>query len=117
MADVTVYNPNNIAGIQATPAAASAGLTDRFQTGFGQKYLLEIDNTSGASRTVTVDDPDATNPGGFKTLNRDVDIVLATNQKRGFVVDSARFRDSSGWVNLSINANTGVTYTVWGPLA
>lgn len=115
MAVIPVVNPNVNGGVQATPSAAAA--SDTFAAGFGQKYLLEIDNTSGASRTITVNDPDSSNPGGYKALDRDHDIVLATNQKRGYIIDGSRYRDSSGNVTLTPNSATGLTYVVWGPIA
>lgn len=118
MVAIPVVNPNNVAGVQNTPTAAAStaiGTPDTIAVGFGQKYLLEIDNTSGASRTVTINDPDASNPGGYKSLDRDVDVVLATNQKRGILLDSARFRDANGNIGIAVNTIAGVTYTVWGP--
>lgn len=113
MADLTVNNPFNIAGVAVTPVAAAA--TDRFQVGSGQRYQVEIENTSGASRTVTFDDPDASNPLGYKTLNRDVDVVLATNGRKVFVVEGSRFRDATGWCNMAVNTASGVTYLITGP--
>jgi hypothetical protein len=114
VADLTVTNPNNQAGVQLT--AQNAAASDRFPVGFGQKYGLEIINTSGASRTVTLDDPDANNPLAYKALNRDVDVVLATNQTRIYIVDGSRFRDATGWCNISVNTASGVAYNIFGPL-
>jgi hypothetical protein len=119
MAVLAVNNPNNNAGVQATPTAAastSIAAPDTFQAGFGQKYLLEIINTSGASRTVTINDPDVANPGAYKALDRDMDVVLATNQTRVIVLDGTRFRDANGNIGVAVNNVTGVSYNVFGPL-
>lgn len=115
MAVLAVVNPNVNGGAQATPAAAAA--SDTIPVGVGQKYLLEIINTSGASRTITLNDPDASNPSGYKALDRDHDIVLATNQTRAYVIDGTRYRDANGVVTLTPNNVAGVSYLVYGPFA
>lgn len=110
----TAQNPGLTA---AAPVYNVAGAADTFAAQPGANYLLHIKNGNAAPCAVVLDDPTAQTPVGATAFNPDVTYsVPATTGERVVKINSDRFRDASGNVNLTFTPNATVTYAIYGPL-
>jgi hypothetical protein len=107
LAALTRQDASGLGGkaIVFTAAAGVTGSSTDTLVG-GQGVHLLINNTSGATRTVTLVTPEtveATLPVGDRTLS----VPTATIWE---VPIPSRYNDSTGTANISIDVVTGVTY-------
>lgn len=113
MATITPVAPGLAQAV--TPTTLTAADTIPVQA--GGRYLLITRNTTATPLVTTVDDPNSTGPAGALTFNPDVQITTPiTTGVRHTVLDSNRFRDVNGNINL-VNTGfaAGTTGEVSGP--
>lgn len=115
MADLTVVNPNVLAGV-APVSNTLAGGGDRFAVTKGRKYMIRVDNAHTSSQNVVIDDPNSQNPGAATSFNPDVTLTVPNATKRAMIVDADRFGDANNWVNLTYSGVTAMTMEIYGPM-
>lgn len=90
---------------------AAAGGGDSFDN--NGLCLFVVNNASGASVTVTFDDPNSPNPGSATAFNPDVPCVVPAGQRRtAGPFPPFRFNDVNGRVNVAYSASASVTVGV-----
>ncbi len=116
MADWTNINVPTLApgAAPSTNTANSGG--DRFRAQYGARYLLRANNAGGAPITLTFDDPTSATPASAKQFNPDVDVAVTNAQARAILIDSNRFADANGWVNITYSGTPTMTVEIYGPL-
>lgn len=99
------------------PAYAAVGASDVIPVAPNARYLLIVKNAGGTPDNVVIDDPTFVAPVGSTTPgNADVSTTVpATTGERHWELDSNRFRDASGNINLTHSFTTSVTCIVYGP--
>jgi hypothetical protein len=100
--------------IGAAPVYNAAASSDTFAVQPSAKYLVHVKNGSGVSINVTLDDQ-STGPTGATSYNPDVVTAVPATSERIILVDTLRFRDSLGNVNIAFSATATVTYAIYGP--
>jgi hypothetical protein len=103
-------------GAAVTPTQMTA--TDTIPVQAGGRYLLITRNTTATPLVTTIDDPNSAGPAGAQSFNPDVQVTTPiTTGVRSTILDSNRFRDGSGNINLtSTGTAAGTTAEVYGPL-
>lgn len=116
MADYANINPLALApGAAPTTNTATAG-PDRFPAAVGARYLVRINNTGGAPVSAIFDDTNSATPASATAFNPDVTVPVTNAQARAITVDSNRFRDANGWINIAWSATPTATVEIHGPL-
>jgi hypothetical protein len=105
------YDPDKpgVAGIQPVSHAAAAG--DSFSN--NGKTMVRVNNGSGASITVTFDDPNSA-LAGATAFNPDVGVTVVNGQAR--IIGPflpARFNDSNGRVQIAWSATASITWEAY----
>lgn len=113
---MTAQPVQSLSVLAAAPVYNAPASTDTVAVGPAQKYILHIKNASGASVTVTVDDQTSVSPSQAVTFNPDVAVVVPAAGERILIIDSNRFRDITGKLNIAFSATASVTYAIYGPL-
>lgn len=108
---MTVYAATapSLTGSTATFRAAASG----DQISGGTKILLVVTNGDATSKTVTIEDQTTALPEGAPASSTFADVAVTVangTSKAIFIRDPSRFRDSSGYVNLTWSATTSVTW-------
>jgi len=101
--------------LAVTPAYLTPASADTFPVQPASRYLVHVKNGSGASINVTLDDQ-STGPVGATSYNPDVVVAVPAAGERMILVDSLRFRDPNGNVNIAFSATATVTYAIYGPI-
>lgn len=100
MATITPIVPGVVATV-ATPQALTAG-ADVIPCSQYNIIFLVLRSVSTGTPTVTVDDPTSSAPAGTGvTFNPDPQAVLTAAQQKVMRLDTARFRDASGNINIT----------------
>lgn len=109
---MAVLTPQDVVLTGLTEAlVAAAGGGDSFDNN-GQCVFV-VNNGSGASITVTFDDPNTPNPGNAAQFNPDVAVVIPAGQKRYIgPFPPFRFNDPNGRVNVTYSGVTSLTVGV-----
>lgn len=102
--------------LAAAPVYNAAALSDTVAVQPTSRYIIHVKNGGGASITVTLDDQATAGPAQAQAFNPDVQFAVPAAGERVILVDSTRFRDSLGNLNLAFSAITTVTYAIYGPL-
>lgn len=112
MATIT-GNDLTLLGAAITPAAASL-TTDFVVPATASVVVYRIVNGTGASLTVTIDDPNTATPVAATAFNADVPIVIATGTTRtGKITDINRFRDkTTGKITMVFPSVTSTTIEI-----
>lgn len=110
---VTEITPQTIAMAGVTPSYAAAN-TDgsKIKCGSDERLFLQLKNTNGATRTVTIAIPDSAGqvPGyGAVTLAAAAITIPVTTGDKMIGPIPPRFVDSSGYVNMTFDAVSGLT--------
>lgn len=111
MATYTVQVPT-AAGI--TPSNTAVSSSDTFAVASGHAYLLHVINGGGSSCTVTVDDPNSTDPGAATSFNPDQAITVPAGQQRMAKLNPARMKNATtGLCTIAYSFTTSVTAAVY----
>lgn len=106
MATWTNINVPGLVSAAAPLTNAITATTDQFAAEFGAKYLVRFTNAAGAPADVRVVDPTSVAPAGRAFANAYATAGTVTNaQSRTFLVDAARFRNSSGNIVFEYSAS------------
>lgn len=123
MADLTPVNPTIVDATPGEPPVivTCAGGGDRFPATAGRRYMLRINNGHSSAQNVVVDDPTSGTGviGSTTAQNPDATIIVpngtAPANQRVVLLDADRFKDSTGWINLTYSGVTLLTLEVYGP--
>lgn len=112
MGTITPINPN-VTGQVVVPATPAA--SDVIPALAYREVILVLTSTTGTP-TVTVDDPTSQAPSGTLAapFNPDVTLAVTTGQSKVQKLSCARFRDSSGNINISTATPANSTLIVIG---
>lgn len=113
MAVVNAINPV-LASSVVTPASAAA--SDTVPVAINSRYLVRITNGGGSPITVTFSDPNSVGPASAQVFTPSVQWSVTNATTRVGILDSNRFRDTNGNLNIAFSATASVTYEVIGPL-
>lgn len=109
MASLNLTKPTTGGTLESLAAAGAAG--DSFP--LAGAIIVRAKNASGASRTITIVAQTACNHGVLHNGS----VVIADGETREFsITDVGRFADSNGRVQLTYNANAGLTLAAY-PMA
>ena len=111
MALLTVQVPT-AAGI--TPSNSAVSSSDTFAVATGHAYLLHVINGGGSSDTVTIDDPNSTDPGAATAFNPDQAVSVADGQQRMIKLAPARIKNATtGLATITHSFTTSVTCAIY----
>lgn len=78
-------------GLPVTPTASAADVTGNYVVPGNTDFAIRVNNGSGVSVTVTLDDPTTTNPEGVSpAINPDVAIAIPAGAARYILMNKAR---------------------------
>lgn len=110
---VTTITPQNIVMTGLTPAYAAANADgSKIPCDSSERLFLQLKNTNGSTRTVTIDLPDTAGniPGyGAVTLADAAIVIPITSGDKMIGPIPPRYIDSTGFVNISFDAVTDLT--------
>lgn len=110
---MTAQPVQTLSVLAAAPVYNAAGASDTIAVLPTTKYLIHVKNGGGAPITVTVDDPTSQSPAQAAQFNPDVAPSVPAAGERVFVLDSTRFRDANGNINITFSATASVTYAIY----
>jgi hypothetical protein len=102
--------------LAAAPVYNAAALSDTVAVQPTSRYIVHVKNGSGSAITVTFDDQATPGPAQAQSFNPDVQFSVPATSERIILIDSTRFRDILGNLNIAFSAITTVTYAIYGPL-
>lgn len=99
-----------LTGTTVTPVAANTEGNKFTYTSAAIALAVRINNASGGSVTVTLDDPNSVTPVNATAFNPDVAVTVGAGVVKTVVVsDLARFKQSGGGVLFTPSSATSVT--------
>ena len=105
---------NNLGTSKGAGVAINTTNGAYIKAGYGPKVLLIVNNSFAGEKDVTVKAGD--NPPAFRTDLGDLVEPLAQNETAIFVLESARFMQSDGTINIDYEADmTGTAWAVYLP--
>jgi len=110
---VTTITPQDIVMTGLTPVYAAANADgSKIPCSSDERLFLQLKNTNGSTRTVTIDLPDTAGhiPGyGAVTLADAAIVIPITTGDKMIGPIPPRYVDSAGFVNITFNAVTDLT--------
>lgn len=111
MAALTIQDLT-VAGVTVALAAASAG-GDTIAPTDDRMLILHVNNASGGSLNVIVDDPTSTSPSGATAFNPDTTYAVAAGARMLFLLDPRRFKNAgTGLIAITYSGVTTLTVGV-----
>jgi hypothetical protein len=106
------YDPDKPGVAGAAPVSHAAAASDSFSN--SGRAMIRVNNASGSSVTLTLDDPNSATLVAAVAFNPDAAIVIPNGQVRvAGPFPPARFNDVNGRVQMAWSATASVTWEAY----
>jgi len=106
------FDPDKPGVAGAVPVSHPAAAADSFSN--NGKTMIRVNNASGASITLTLDDPNSSTPTAAVAWNPDAAIVVTNGTVRvAGPFPTARFNDANGRVQMAWSATASVSWEAY----
>lgn len=105
----------SLSELAGAPNYVAASASDTFTAAPSTNYLIHVKNASAGSINVTIHDVASVGPPQASAFNPDIVFAVPAAGERIVKVNSNRFRNAGGVMNLLFSATASVTYAIYGP--